>query len=267
MRTLVERPAGRPAIGLALGGGAMRGLAHIGILQVFEREKIPIDVIAGTSIGAVIAGAYAAGRDADTLRRIVLELQQLAYFDLSLPRMGVLSGKRIQKLCGQITKNMTFEEASLPCAMVACALDTGEERILAEGPMDLAIRVSVSVPGVFVPVDIDGRLYIDGGLCNRVPVSVARMLGANRVIGIDVGYRGQPVHPKGMLSVMLHTYDILEWQVTQMRISGADLMLLPDVREMNPTHMTHAAECIERGRVAAEAALDDIKKLLEAGET
>jgi NTE family protein len=254
---------GRPKLGLALGAGAMRGLAHIGVLQVLLREGVPIDVIAGTSIGAVVAGAYAAGRTADMLEHIACELQELAYFDLTLPKMGVLAGRRVQKLCGQITMNKTFEETHIPCGMVTCALDTGEEIVLTEGPLDVAIRASISIPGVFVPSEIAGRLCVDGGLCNRVPVSVARALGAERVIGVDVGYRGEPMRPKGMIGILLQSYDIMEWQVARQRSSDADLMISPDVRGMNPAHMAHVSESIAKGREAAEAVLDSIWKLLE----
>jgi len=255
-------PQNRPVIGLALGAGALRGLAHIGVLQALEAAAIPIDVIAGTSIGAVIAGAYAAGRSPDEIARIACELQDLAYYDVTLPRMGVVAGNRVLRLCGQLTHGKNFDQTRIPCAMVACALDTGEERVLSEGPMDQAIRASISVPGIFVPTKLDGRLYVDGGLCNRIPVSVARALGAQRVIAVDVGYRGQPFQPRNLIEIMLHAFDILEWQVARHRSNGADVMISPEVRDMNPTHMTCAGECIQRGRRAVETALDSIRGLL-----
>lgn len=253
----------RPVIGLALGAGAMRGLAHIGILQVLEREGIPIDVITGTSMGAIVAGAYAAGRSGLELERIARELQELSYFDIALPKLGMLSGKRVQKLCGQLTRNMSFDQTRVPCGVVTCELTTGEELIITEGPMETAIRASISIPGIFVPMEIDGRLYVDGGLVNRVPVTVARMLGAQRVIGVDVGYRGEPIKPHGLVGVMLHAYDIMEWQVAKERTSHADIMIVPDVRGMNPAHMIHAADCIARGREAARASIGEIRRLLE----
>lgn len=255
-------PVNRPVIGLALGSGALRGLAHIGVLQALEAAGIPIDVIAGTSIGAIIGGAYAAGRNPDEIARIACELQELAYYDVTFPRMGVVAGNRVMRLCSQLTHGKRFDQTRIPCAMVACALDTGEERVLREGPMDQAIRASISVPGIFVPTKIDGRLYVDGGLCNRIPVSVARALGAQRVIAVDVGYRGQPVEPRNLVEIMLHAFDILEWQVTRQRSNGADVMISPDVRDVNPTNMTRAGECIQRGRQAVETALDSIRALL-----
>ncbi|MDR2657033.1 MAG: patatin-like phospholipase family protein [Oscillospiraceae bacterium] len=260
----VKRRADRPAIGLALGAGAMRGLAHIGVLQVLEREKIPIDVVTGTSIGAIIACAHAARRTGLEMERIVTELQELSYFDLALPRRGMLIGKRAQKLCGQIVRNMTFEEAIKPCAVVACALDTGEEATFDSGPMESAIRASISIPGVFVPHEINGRQYVDGGLVNRVPVTTARELGAKLVIGVDVGYRGEPVQPKGVLGIMMQAFDIMEWHVARLKFSTADIMIVPDVRDLNPAHMNHASQAIARGREAARVALPDIRRLLSA---
>jgi NTE family protein len=262
-----EKIMSRPAIGLALGAGAMRGLAHIGVIEVLEREHIPIDVVSGTSIGAIVAGAYAAGRSGLELERIARELQELSYFDLALPRMGMIAGKRVQKLCGQLTRNKTFDQTRIPCGMVACALDTGDELIITEGLMEDAIRASISIPGIFVPVEIDGRLYVDGGLVNRVPVTVCRMLGAQRVIGVDVGYRGEAVKPHGLIGIMLQAYDIMEWQVAKERSNNADVMLVPDVRGLNPAHMLQAADCIARGREAARAALPSIQAFLEGEYT
>jgi NTE family protein len=240
----------------------MRGLAHIGVLQVLERERIPIDVVSGASIGAVIACAHAARRTGLELERIVAELQELSYFDLALPRKGVLAGNRVRKLCGQVVRNLAFEEASKPCAVVACALDTGEEVVFKNGSMEDAIRASISIPGVFVPHEINGRLYVDGGLVNRVPVTTAREMGAKLVIGVDVGYRGEPVQPKGVIGVMMQAFDIMEWHLARMKFSTADLMIIPDVRELNPVHMNHAAKAIARGREAAREALPRIREML-----
>jgi NTE family protein len=244
----------------------MRGLAHIGVLQVLEREGVPVDVVSGTSIGAIIACASAVRRSGLELERIVAELQELSYFDLALPRKGMLAGKRVQKLCGQVVRGLAFEEAGKPCAVVACALDTGEEVVFRKGSMEDAIRASISIPGIFVPHEIEGRLYVDGGLVNRVPVTTARELGAGVVIGVDVGYRGEPVQPKGLLGVMMQAFDIMEWHIARLKFSTADLMIVPDVRDLNPAHMSHAAKAIARGREAARDALPRIRELI-AGTT
>ncbi|GHV27408.1 putative NTE family protein YlbK [Clostridia bacterium] len=251
-----------PKIGLAFGAGAMRGLAHIGVLQVIEREHIPIDVVTGTSMGSIIAGAYASGRSGLEMEKIARDLQELSYFDLTMPKLGVIQGKRISKLIGQITRNMSFADTRVPCGIVACALETGDEVILTDGSLEDAIRASISIPGVFVPVELDGRLVVDGGLVNRVPVSVARMLGAEKIIGIDVGYRGESVRPNGLVQVIMQAYEVMEWQVAKYRSNSADIMIVPDVRGMNPAHMMHAADCIARGREAARAMLPDIRAML-----
>lgn len=251
-------------IGLALGSGAMRGLAHIGVMQVLEREGIHIDVVAGTSMGAVIAGSIAAGRSGLEMERIACELQEMSYFDLAMPRQGLIAGNRVKKLCGQFVYGKTFEEARMPCAIVACDLATGEEVVFSKGSMEDAIRASVSIPGVFVPMEIDGRQYVDGGLVNRVPVSVARSLGADVVIGVDVGYRGEEVHvKKSLANVMLRAFDIMEWQIAKLRTSDCDIMLRPDVREMQTFQMTQAAQCIAKGREVARANIAKIRELVE----
>ncbi|MDR2504766.1 MAG: patatin-like phospholipase family protein [Oscillospiraceae bacterium] len=259
-------------IGLALGSGAMRGLAHIGVLQVLEREHIPIDVITGTSMGAVIAGAYASGRGGLELEEIVRSVQEMRYFDFTVPKDGMISGKRAHKFMSQLTCHKTFAQTRIPCAMVATDLSNGEEVVLTDGLLGDAIRASISIPGIFVPVkypinadeDTQQRTLVDGGMVNRVPVNTARMLGADYVIAVDVGYRGETIETSGLLNIFVHALDIMEWEVTREKVNTADVLIVPDVREFNPALVSHSAESIARGREAARAALPEIMKLINA---
>lgn len=255
-------------VGLALGSGAFRGLAHIGVLDVLEHEGIPIDMIAGTSIGALIGAVYLSGMSPEAMEKRVGELNETHYYDLVMPRKGFLAGKRLQSLVRELTDGKTIEEASKPFAAVACDFETMQVTVLREGPMDEAVRASVSIPGVFVPMEMeDGRLLVDGGIVDRVPADICRDMGADIVIGVDVGYRGQTIRTNTIIEHMLHAYDILEWQVAQQRVSDADLMITPDVVDTDPARLgNRGALCVERGRVAARLALPEIRALLESAK-
>ena len=252
-----------PKIGLALGSGAFRGLAHIGVLDVFEKEGIPVDIIAGTSIGSLIGAAYVSGLSPAEMEKCVSGLNEIQYYDISVPRRGILAGKRVQKLVEELTEGKTFAQARLPFAAVACDFETMEVVTLSEGPMHEAVRASVSIPAVFVPVEMNGRVLVDGGIVNRVPADVCRSMGADIVIGVDVGYRGQRVKTHNIIDQVLHAYDILEWQVTEHRVSEADMMITPDVLDMDPARMgSRGLECKERGRTVAREALAEVRRLI-----
>lgn len=254
-----------PRLGLALGSGAFRGLSHIGVLDVFEKEGIPIDLIAGTSIGALVGAVYAAGMTPLEMEEKVNALAEWQYYDIVIPRHGFLAGNRLQALVKELTEGKTFAEARLPLSITACDFETMEAVVLREGVMHEAVRASVSIPAVFVPVERDGRTLVDGGIVDRVPAGVCRAMGATIVIGVDVGYRGQRVKARGIIEQVMHAYDILEWQVAQQRFSEADLIITPDVLDIDPARMGgRGLECIERGRTAARAAVGRIRELLEA---
>ncbi|MCL1964596.1 MAG: patatin-like phospholipase family protein [Firmicutes bacterium] len=252
------------SVGLALGSGAFRGLAHIGVLDVFEREGIQVDRIAGTSVGALIGAAYVSGCRPAEMEARAKGLNETLYYDIVIPRQGVLAGKRLEALVEEMTEGRTFAQANIPFAVVACDFAAMETVVLRDGPMHEAVRASVSIPGVFVPVEREGRMLVDGGIVDRVPADVCRAMGADIVIGVDVGYRGQRVETSGIIEHVLHAYDILEWQVAQRHVSEADLMITPDVVGFNPARMGgRALECVERGRAAARAALGEVRALIE----
>ncbi len=254
----------KPKVGLALGSGAFRGLAHIGILDVFLAEGIPIDIVAGTSIGSLVGAVFAAGMLPPEMEEIVRGLKEHQYYDVVIPRKGLLAGKRVQTLVAELTENKTFEETVLPFAAVACDFEALDEVIIREGPLHEAVRASISIPGVFVPVEREGRVLVDGAFVNRVPASVCRGMGADIVIGVDVGYRGQRTQTENIVENVMHALDIFEWQMAKHHVSDADLMLAPDVMDFNPARIgDRGLECIERGRIAAREALPQIRALLE----
>ncbi len=250
-------------VGLALGSGAFRGLAHIGLLDVFEKEGIPIDLIAGTSIGSLVGAVYAAGRSPAEMEAYACDLKEIQYYDIGIPRRGFLAGKRLQSLIEEITGRKTFQDTRIPFAAVACDFETMEQVVLRDGFLHEAVRASVSIPAVFVPVEMDGRVLVDGGLLNRVPADVCRSMGADVVIGVDVGYRGQRMKTNNILEHVVHMIDIYEWQVAQQRVSEADIIITPNVLDIDPVRLgSRAAECVERGRTAAREALPKVLELI-----
>lgn len=174
-------------IGLALGGGAMRGLAHIGAMQVMEEHGIMPDVVAGTSIGAFVGGVYACGMSLKMMERFCYSINEKDLMDVVRPRQGLIGGARIERMLRTLTGNRTFDQARIPFAAVATELERGERFVFQEGPIWEGVRASISIPGIFVPFHTGGHTYVDGGVVDRVPIAAARELGADFVIGVDVG--------------------------------------------------------------------------------
>ena len=180
----------KPCVGLALSGGGPRGLSHIGVLRVLEREGIPVDVLAGTSIGGIIAAGYAAGLRPDDLEKEALATARLRpllrLIDPGLPEAGILRGQRIQAYFEELIGAVTFADLKVPLALVAVDLNAQQEVILTEGSVSRAMRATISVPGLFTPVEIAGQRLVDGGLLDNLPIDAAQELGADMVIAVDV---------------------------------------------------------------------------------
>ena len=179
----------RKKIGLALGGGAARGLAHIGVLEVLQKEGIPIDMVAGTSAGAIVGALYAQGKDSNEIRSLALEFgsRKLAHFvDPYLPKSGFIRGKKIQDLLVSYIGRIGFSDMKIPFACVATDVETGEEVVIDQGSVPEAVRASISIPGVFSVARWADRYLVDGGVVNPVPVNVLKGMGANFVIAVNV---------------------------------------------------------------------------------
>jgi NTE family protein len=180
-------PAQSNRIGLALGSGAARGLAHIGVLKVLQQEKVPVSCIAGTSIGALIGALYAAGVTVEQMEDVArnVDWQRIAgLIDPIIPTSGLIDGKKVSQFISELLPVETFEELRIPLAIVTTDVESGEMLIIKRGLLREALRAAISFPGIFTPVRFAGRFLVDGGLCNPVPVDVARSLGADRVIGV-----------------------------------------------------------------------------------
>lgn len=276
----------RPRVGLSLSGGGARGLAHIGVLKALERANIPIDVLTGTSMGGAIAAGYATGLDAAALQEYARKLSNvrmaLRLLDWAVPGSGsLLHGKRLLNYLEDYLRRYTFDELKIPLAVVAVDLNSGQEVILQQGSVALAVRATVAVPGLFPPVEMDGKRLVDGGLLNNLPADVARQMGAEVVIAVDVGSRignstdweslsRQHLVPRGVMEIMSTLSEALAILTTpqqERKLAQArpDVLIQPpipaDVTLL--TGYTRADELIAIGEQAADAALPQIQSLVQ----
>jgi len=252
-----------PKIGLVLGSGAFRGLAHIGVLQVLEEARIPIDMVAGCSIGSMIGGAYCAGVSPKELEQIALNFSDIQYYDLVPPRQGFLKGSRLQAFVREITQDLSIEQLRVPFACVACDISRGEQVVFRDGPAHEAIRSSISIPGVFVPHEYRGMRLVDGCCMNTLPVDAARQMGADIVIAVDVNYRSGAAHTGSIVETVLCAIDLAQRQQTLVALQDADIAIFPDLEGASLVNSSTAAMAIENGRKAAQEALVQIQKKID----
>jgi NTE family protein len=255
-------------VGLALGGGAARGLAHIGVLEVLEKEGIHIDMIAGTSMGAIIGAIYARKQDTKMMKKLAIAFgsRKVRYFsDFTVPRTGLIKGRRIEnELRLAIGSNTTFHDLSIPFSCVAVDIDNGEEVVIKDGTVWEAVRASSSIPVIFTVPKWHGRYLVDGGLMNPVPTSTARNMGADFVISVNVlPYKavGDNREPN-IFTIMMKAFYILDAKSIETSISGADAIIQPDVAMISFTDFQRVEECIEKGVEATQKAIPEIKRKL-----
>jgi NTE family protein len=194
------RTAGRKRVGLALGGGGARGMAHVGVIRALERGGVPVDCIAGTSAGSVAGAAYAAGLSADQLLELALQIRWRDIMRPIWPRQGFISFARLESYFARVIGDPTFDDLKIPYAAVAADLATGKQVVLREGRVARAVRASCSVPGIVTPVEVDGRMLIDGGVVNNLPISIVRDLGADIVIAVGLALPPGD-YPRGLLRI------------------------------------------------------------------
>ena len=252
-----------PKIGLALGSGGARGFAHIGLLKVLKSEGIKIDLIAGSSMGALIGCFYASGSDLELLQRVSLQFKRKYFMDLTVPRMGFVAGKRIEEYIRIFTKNQNLEDLSIPLAVLATDIEKGERVIFTEGPAYEAVRASISIPGVFVPKRINGKLLVDGGLMDRVPVSVVKDMGANIVIASDVSATKGDTEIQSIYDVIFKSLDILQMEIVKMKGIDADVMIKPPVELYSSLAFTNIQDIIDIGEQEALRRLPEIKSSIQ----
>lgn len=258
----------RSRIGLALGGGAARGLAHIGVLDVLEKEGIPIDMIAGTSIGALVGAVYAQKKDINSMKELAIALGSKRFkflADPAWPRTGLVRGRRIEEKLKSIIGNAQFSDLKIPFACVATDIDNGEEVVIQEGLVWEGIRASSSVPILFSLVEREDSHLVDGGLVNPVPVSVLQTMGADFIIAVNVlasAKNSKETREHNIFNVMMKTLSIYSYRVIESSLNGADIVIEPAVGHIPFTGFNKAEECINLGKLAAGDVISEIKKRL-----
>ncbi len=233
--------------GLALGGGAVLGAAHVGVLKALEEFDIAIDYISGTSIGALIGALYAFGKSPQELERLATDLDWLDISKFSVTKFGVLSNEGLGELIKEELGDVSFSDAKIPLAVVATDIVNGEKIVLREGRLIPAIMASTCIPGIFKPVDHKGRLLVDGGIVENVPTSMLRGMGANYIIGVDLTTTHMQTKPEDMLGVLLNTFDIAFKYQTKIQLSDADVIIELDLSNFSLVDTKKVPDLIKQG--------------------
>ncbi len=249
-----------PKIALVLGGGAARGFAHVGVIKVLEAQGIVPDIVVGTSAGALVGALYAAGYGGFDLQRVAMQIDDSVIADWSLPDRGFIKGESLQNFVNRAVQNRTLEKLNKPFATVVTDLQSGEMVVFRTGNTGMAVRASSSVPGVFQPVSINGRDYVDGGLVSPVPVRAARAMGAEIVIAVDISNKPRFGKTRDSIDVMLQSFAIMGQSIAGYELSGADIIIRPDTGQMRGTDFDNRQNAILEGERAAQAAIIEIKR-------
>ena len=253
----------RPVVGLALGGGMARGCAHVGVLRELERNGIPIDLIAGTSVGSLIGGAYAAGLTPDQIEDLAMNITWNDLGRVTISRLGFYDSKRTEDFIRSNFPVTEFEQTRIPFGAVATDIQTGKMVVFTEGSLPLAIRASCAMPIFYTPVMVNGRMMVDGGLVGHIPASVARMMGADVVIAVDVNSQHLPIpQPTHLFTVMTQALAIMGRSSVGYLYADADIVIRPQIENIRPDDLSKAGELIKAGEEAAQRVAHRIQKML-----
>jgi NTE family protein len=234
-------------IGLALGGGAALGGAHIGILRAFDELGLKISYISGNSIGAVVASLYAFGKSWQEIEEIATDMNWLDISNFSISKYGLFNNKKLGDIIIESIGDRTFKEAQIPLSIVASNLNTGKKIILKEGNVAKAVMASAAIPGIFRPVEIDGKLLVDGGIVENVPVSLLQKTPADIIIGVNLNARRSFKKPENWFGVLINSYYTLVDSLAKASTSDADLMIEPDLSKFSLVDTKNIKPLAEKG--------------------
>ncbi|MBS4207736.1 patatin-like phospholipase family protein [Bacillus sp. FJAT-50079] len=252
-----------PKVGLALGSGGARGFAHLGVLKVLEENNIPVDYLAGSSMGALIACFYSFGHNIEMLIKLSVAFRKKYYLDFTVPKMGFIAGKKVKNLVRYFVHNKRLEELNIPVCVIATDLQTGEKVEFFQGPIAESVRASISIPGIFSPEKLNGRLLVDGGVVDRVPVSTVKKMGADIVIGCDVATVNKEAEILTVYDVIMQSLDILQLEIGIAREYESDVMIHPAVEMYSARAFKNIEEIIKAGEEDARRKLPEIQKAIE----
>ena len=257
-------PPRPPRIGLALGGGAARGFAHIGVIQVLEEAGIQPDLVVGTSAGSLVAALYASGKAGAELAALAQGMDEGAITDWSFPGRGVIRGEALARYVREQTGQRTIEQMRLPLGIVATDLDSGAAILFQRGDTGMAVRASSAVPAVFQPVRIGTREYVDGGLVSPVPVRFARQMGAELVIAVDISTPPDGAPTGDAFKMLLQTFSIMGKSINHFELRDADVVVRPKLVGVGSADFAARTRAIAAGREAAQALLQEIRRQVAA---
>lgn len=253
----------RLKLGVALGGGFARGLVHIGVLKALTEAEIPVDFVAGTSVGSIIGACYCAGMNASELEEVARAARFKHFARWTLSRYGFCSNDRMTQFCARVLRVTTFEDLKIPLAVTATDFRTGEAVVFTQGPLVAPIRASCAYPGMFHPVEIEGRFYIDGMLAYAVPTTPLRTMGAERVLGIYLSaHWAQERPPRHLFEVIGQCFSIAQARMCELWKKDADLVVEPDVAGYTYDCFDHAKELIALGEASVRAVTPQLRTLL-----
>ena len=264
-QAIVKKPL---KIGLALGGGAARGFAHVGVIAVLEEAGIKPQLVVGTSAGSLVAALYASGKTSAQLQQTALNMEEVAITDWMLPIIGrgMFRGEALGRYVNELLGGRLMENMAIPLGIVATDLGSGNAVLFQRGDTGTAVRASSAVPAVFVPVKINGRDYVDGGLVSPVPVRFARQMGADVIIAVDISSPPEGNTADGTLQILLQTFAIMGKSINEYELKGADLVVRPAQAGLKSADFSSRQRAIDAGRAAMLAALPALKARLAAAQ-
>jgi NTE family protein len=254
-----------PRIGLALGGGAAKGFAHVGVIAVLEEAGLRPDYVVGTSAGSLVAALYASGKSSAELQKTAMSMEEAAITDWMLPLVGrgVFRGDALGRFVNESVGGRLIEDMRIPLGVVATDLGSGQAVLFQRGDTGTAVRASSAVPAVFVPVKINGRDYVDGGLVAPVPVRYARQMGAELVIAVDISTAPEDSPTKDTLQILLQTFSIMGKSINQHELREADIVVRPSLVGLKSADFSARQRAIDAGRAAMLAALPALRARLQ----
>lgn len=256
-------PPPQPAkVAIVLGAGAARGFAHVGVLKVLESQSVPIHMIVGTSVGSLVGSLYAFGYDAYKLQALALAAERDDLVDLTLPDNGFVKGEKLENYVNRLVNSTPIEKFRIPFHSVATNIQTGEEMVFGKGNAGMAVRASCAIPGVFKPVRILEKTYVDGGLVNPIAVDIARRYGADVVIAVDISASRNLTAPQGTIDTILQSVDIMHAKISRLQVPGADVVIRPDVGQIGASDFSKKHAAILEGEKAAFTAMPAIQAIL-----
>lgn len=256
-------PASKPKLALALGGGAAKGFAHVGVIKLLESHGIYPDIVTGTSAGAVVGSLYAAGYSGIQLQNMAVALDPASISDLILGESGFVKGEKLERYINQQVSQRPIEKLNRAFGAVVTDLANGNRVVFRRGNTGQAVRASAAVPGVFEPVLIQGRKYVDGGVVSPVPVYAAREMGADIVIAVDISTKPSRKPGSGTLNTLDQTLNIMGQKLSEAELQRATVVIRPDISRIGSTDFAQKNQAILEGEKAAQAALPAIRRALK----